>query len=61
MPTSQPLGTLTATHEPTARLVAHSHRPGRTLLYHWRDYRARRPPPRPAGPVVVELPKHLLN
>jgi hypothetical protein len=59
--TSQATSTLVATDRPAGELVAYSQRPPRTLMEEWRRYVARRPPPRPAGPVVVELPRHLLN
>jgi hypothetical protein len=62
--TSQPTSTLVATHRPTSVLVAYNHRPARPLvevLEEWRRYKTRQPPPRPAGPLVVELPKYLLN
>jgi hypothetical protein len=64
MPTSQPLSQVTATHRPAGELVAYAHRPSgpRSLLEEWRRYKARQPAPQPApGPVVVQLPKHLLN
>jgi hypothetical protein len=62
--TSQATSELVATQQPTAELVAYDHRPPRPLvevLDVWRSYVAGRALPRPAVPVVVELPKHLLN
>jgi hypothetical protein len=61
MPTSQPLGQLTATHQPLHVLVARNHGPGRSLMERWFDYQARKPPPRPRNGAVVELPRRLLN
>jgi hypothetical protein len=61
---SQATGILVATQQPTGELVAYDQRPPRPLvevLEVWRRYVAGRPGPRLAAPVVVELPKHLLN
>jgi hypothetical protein len=61
---SQATGVLSASHRPASELVAYSHRPPRPLgdvLAVWREWRASVPPPRPPAPVMVELPRHLLN
>lgn len=63
--TSAPTAVLTARHAPTSELVARSNRPGgpRSLMEEWARLKARQPlvADLPPGPLVVALPKHLLN